>query len=71
MICRCYENKMHGVAWAQVYSVSFPSDWDVNFNFMDKFKFWTDFEKEIEFWKSSFKLLNAMLIKKKSNLWQY
>ena len=62
MICRCYDNKMHGVAWAQVHSISFPADRDVNFNCMDNFKFWTDFEKEIKFWKCSFKILNAMLI---------
>ena len=31
MICRCYDNKMHGVAWAQVHSISFPADRDVNF----------------------------------------
>ena len=74
MICHCYDNNMHRVAWAQVHSISFPADRDVNddvnFNCMDKFKFWTDFEKEIEFWKCSFKLLNAILIKK-TNLWQY
>ena len=70
VICCCYDNKMHGVAWAQVHSMSFPADQNINFNSMDKFKFWTDFEKEIEFWKCSFKLLNVMLIKK-SNLWPY
>ena len=70
VICCCYDNKTNRVAWAQVHSISFPADQDVNFNSMDKFKFWTDFEKEIEFWKCSFKLLNTMLIKK-SNLWQY
>ena len=70
MICHCNNNKMHGVAWTQVHSISFPADWNINFNSMDKFKFWTDFEKEIEFWKCSFKLLNVMLIKK-SNLWPY
>ena len=63
MMCHWYDNKMHGVAWAQVRSITFPVDRDVNLNCMDKFKFWTDFEKEIEFWKCSFKLLNAMLIK--------
>ena len=71
VICHCYDNKMHGVAWARVHSISFPADRNVNFNSMDKLqKFWTEFEKEIEFWKCSFKLLNAVLIKK-ANLWQY
>ena len=57
MICRCYDNKMHRVSWTQVHSIKFPANRDVKFNCMDKFKFWTDFEREIEFWKCSFKLL--------------
>ena len=69
MICHCYDNK-HGVAWAQVHSISFLADRNINFNSMDKFKFWTDFEREIEFWKCSFKLLNVMLIKE-SHLWPF
>ena len=64
--CGCYDNKMHGVAWAQVHLISFPADRNVNFHG----QFWTDFEKEIEFRKCSFKLLNVMLVEK-SNLWQY
>jgi len=64
--CVRYDNMMHRVAWAQIHSISFPTDRNVNFNGQILFffnEFQQDFEKEIEFQKCSFKLLNVILIK--------
>ena len=30
--CGCNDNNMHRVAWAQVHSISFPADRNVNFH---------------------------------------
>ena len=51
---RCNDNNMHGVAWAQVHSISFPADRNVNFHGQ------SDSDKEIEFRKCSFQLLNVI-----------
>jgi len=30
--CGCYDNRMHGVAWAQIHALSFLTDRNVNFD---------------------------------------
>ena len=58
--CGCYDNMMHEVAWAKSSFIY----WNASFEGTNHvfYEFRQDSEKEIEFLKCSFKLLNVIKI---------